>query len=261
MRRTLLSAGLLLALVLVGCRGRSTSTPPPDDGTPPGDQIVTGEAAVESVDVLILESFPVQVQIEATGNLPDSCTALLPPQVERNGSTFVVTLTTQTNLTGPCTQALMPFTQTITLDVAGLSAGDYTVNVNGIEASFTLSVDNVLPEGETAMPPTPAPPDRGSGGQPGQGEGTLYISSAEVKGKVVTIRGSLADACTSLGQILEERDGSTIRLTVKATRPPDAMCAQVLVDFETTYTLTSAIEPGMYTLIVNDTVKVEFTIE
>jgi inhibitor of cysteine peptidase len=41
-----------------------------------------------------------------------------------------------------CTQALVPFEETIPLDVEGLLAGEYTVNVNGVMATFTLDVDN-----------------------------------------------------------------------------------------------------------------------
>jgi hypothetical protein len=35
-----------------------------------------------------------------------------------------------------------PFQSTIALDVANLSAGTYTVNVNGIETEFILEMDN-----------------------------------------------------------------------------------------------------------------------
>jgi len=45
-----------------------------------------------------------------------------------------------------CTEALVPFEQNIPLDVYGLERGTYTVNVNGIEESFELTTDNVLPE-------------------------------------------------------------------------------------------------------------------
>jgi inhibitor of cysteine peptidase len=45
-----------------------------------------------------------------------------------------------------CTQIVVPFEESIPLDVVGLPAGTYTVDVNGVTGSFTLDVDNQLPE-------------------------------------------------------------------------------------------------------------------
>jgi inhibitor of cysteine peptidase len=44
-----------------------------------------------------------------------------------------------------CTQVLGSFEETIALEVEGLPAGTYTVDVNGVIGSFTLDVDNSLP--------------------------------------------------------------------------------------------------------------------
>jgi inhibitor of cysteine peptidase len=41
-----------------------------------------------------------------------------------------------------CAQVLVPFEETIALDVAGLPAGAYTVVVNEVKTSFELAVDN-----------------------------------------------------------------------------------------------------------------------
>jgi inhibitor of cysteine peptidase len=47
----------------------------------------------------------------------------------------------------------VPFSETIPLEVQGLKAGNYTVNVNGITGSFELAVDNTLDESPSPMPP------------------------------------------------------------------------------------------------------------
>jgi len=39
------------------------------------------------------------------------------------------------------------------LDVQGLKAGNYTVNVNGVKGSFELAIDNILNEQLNSMPP------------------------------------------------------------------------------------------------------------
>jgi inhibitor of cysteine peptidase len=43
-----------------------------------------------------------------------------------------------------CTQALVPFTKVVPLEVYGLEKGLYIVDVNGKTASFELSVDNIF---------------------------------------------------------------------------------------------------------------------
>jgi len=38
---------------------------------------------------------------------------------------------------------LVPFEEIIPLEVYGLPAGTYTVNVNGVQGTFDLEVDNI----------------------------------------------------------------------------------------------------------------------
>ena len=102
-----------------------------------------GQATVDNIDVLIMESFPVQVRVIARGNLPDSCTQVDEIITQQSGQTFRVAVTTLRQPALTCTQALVPFEESIPLDVVGLTAGTYTVSVNGVEGSFTLSVDNI----------------------------------------------------------------------------------------------------------------------
>ena len=45
-----------------------------------------------------------------------------------------------------CIQKIEPFQEIVVLDVYGLSAGTYYVDVNGIGDTFTLDVDNILPD-------------------------------------------------------------------------------------------------------------------
>ena len=98
-------------------------------------------ANVTEIDILILESFPVQVHVVARGYLPNPCTQIEEITQSREGNDFTITITTKTSQ-GPCIQVLIPFEETIVLDVYGLPADTYNVNVNGIEDSFTLEVDN-----------------------------------------------------------------------------------------------------------------------
>jgi hypothetical protein len=46
-----------------------------------------------------------------------------------------------------CAQVLAPFEYRLPLDILGLVAGTYTVRLNALTASFTLSQDNSAPGG------------------------------------------------------------------------------------------------------------------
>jgi inhibitor of cysteine peptidase len=234
-----------------------------EDNTPTPQESATGQpgdyetdlANVEKVDVMILESFPVQVRVTASGNLPDGCTKINEVDVAQEGETFNVTITTRRPLDQECTEALVPFEETFPLDVLGLAAGTYVVDVNGVTGTFDLAVDNVSPAEDLT--------------EPGGGEivyGMAQVQNVEVRNAQsasqnpeVTIKGYLGDACTELGSISDELNGSTIRVTVETRRPADAVCAQIIEAFETTYTLTSVPGPGTYTVDVNG-VQQQFTV-
>ena len=102
-----------------------------------------GLVPVEEIEIVILESFPVQVQVIARGNLPDPCTEIFEVLQERKENTFFVAIKTY-RPPGFCIQVLAPFEEIIPLEVYGLPAGTYTVDVNGVQDTFDLEVDNIL---------------------------------------------------------------------------------------------------------------------
>jgi inhibitor of cysteine peptidase len=107
--------------------------------------VAAGEASVESIEILILESFPVQVHALVKGNMPDTCTEI--DQINRHSdlenNTFWVEITTVRPTNVECTTEVVPFEEIIALDVYGLPAGVYTVDVNDVTDTFTLDMDNV----------------------------------------------------------------------------------------------------------------------
>ena len=141
----ILGLALLLALGLAACGPTPEPTPSPVEG-PSGDEVIRGTATVEGIDIQILESFPVQVRVMAQGLLADGCTTVGEINQELVDNTFMVTIGTVRPADEVCTQALVPFEETIELEVRGLPAGTYTVDVNGATGTFTLNTDNVLPE-------------------------------------------------------------------------------------------------------------------
>lgn len=132
-----------------------------DQGTPgtnnsqetSGGDYIYGTAKVESVQIVTLGSFPVQIQVIAKGYLPDGCTEIDEIKKESEGNVFNISISTKRPKDAFCTQAIKSFTETIPLEVQGLKAGSYTVNVNGVSGSFELPVDNIPEEGSGSMPP------------------------------------------------------------------------------------------------------------
>jgi hypothetical protein len=66
------------------------------------------------------------------------------------------------------------------------------------------------------------------------------------------VAGDLADSCTEVGAITQEREGTTVTVTIAVTRPADAICAAVITPVEQTISLDGDFPPGEYTLNVND---------
>ncbi len=162
---------LVCTIILSGCVNKgqnSTETKPagnisPTDNLTPADNATSGQetngkeyiygtAAVETIQVLMLESFPVKVQVVAQGYLPDSCTEINEVKTEKEENNFKINISTKRQKDAVCTQAIVPFNKTIPLDAQGLKAGNYTVNVNGVRESFELAVDNMLNEQPNHMP-------------------------------------------------------------------------------------------------------------
>ncbi len=113
-----------------------------------------GRAQIDEVRIQILESFPVQVEVLINGNLPDGCTEIdqVEQRFEPEEDVFRVEITTIRTTEDACTEALVPFEETVSLDVYGLPAGTYTVDVNGTQETFTLAVDNPPDDAELPNP-------------------------------------------------------------------------------------------------------------
>jgi len=143
---------LVLALPLAGCRMPGGDFPKPEDPTaaPPTPVTVTdpdalsGPATVEEIDVILMESFPIQVAVLVKGYLPDGCTLIdqVRSRFEPESDRFVIEITTVRDADAACTEAIVPFEERVPLDVYGLPAGTYFVDANGVVDSFTFDVDN-----------------------------------------------------------------------------------------------------------------------
>lgn len=152
-----LTVGLIVACTPAGNNGgNAAATPTTDPDTPvssddpttepePAGEIITGMAMIDSVELLLLESFPLQMTAHIIGNYPDGCTGLGTVTQERVENVITITVETTRPADMMCTQALVPFAENVPVDIHGLPAGEYSVIINDVEATFTLDIDNVLP--------------------------------------------------------------------------------------------------------------------
>jgi putative hemolysin len=109
---------------------------------------------IDAVDVQILESFPVQVHAVVKGNLADACTVIdtIDQRLDSEESIFWLGFRTARTGDDVCTQSHVPFEEIVPLDVYGLPAGTYVVDVDGVRGTFTLQVENTLPDAELPNP-------------------------------------------------------------------------------------------------------------
>ena len=99
----------------------------PDDG-------IIEEAHIQSVEIRIAESFPVQVFVKVIWISPDACT--LPHETDevRDGNTITIRITTTRPKDVACATVITEHQEVIPL--GRFSTGDYKVIVNGVEQEF-----------------------------------------------------------------------------------------------------------------------------
>jgi inhibitor of cysteine peptidase len=101
------------------------------------------QAHIDQIQILLLESFPLQVNVVVVGNLPDGCTSIVGTRaIKTEENVFEIHVYTERMIDALCTMALVPFEENIKLDVYGLDAGTYLVKANDLSESFTFEMDN-----------------------------------------------------------------------------------------------------------------------
>jgi hypothetical protein len=140
---------LLAAVLLAGCStAQTTSTATPASGgaptaAPAGTPTADPAGAevkpmpIDSVEVQIRESQPVQVGVLVSGSLSDKCTTFHEAKQVRNGNTIELTITTMRPKDAMCAQMIEIYSNTFTLE-GDFPPGDYIVRVNGVEKSFKI---------------------------------------------------------------------------------------------------------------------------
>ncbi len=105
----------------------------PATGAEPGKGIIT----VDTVEVTVAESMPVQVFVNVKGYMGDGCTSLGEIKQERTGNTINVTINANHSGSDVCAAMAPQLDERILLQ-GEFAAGEYVVNVNGVEHKFNI---------------------------------------------------------------------------------------------------------------------------
>jgi len=101
------------------------------------------QAYIDQIQILLLESFPLQANVVVIGNLPDGCTSIVGTEaIKTKENVFEIHVYTERMIDALCTMALVPFEENVKMDIYGLDAGTYIVKANDLSESFTLEMDN-----------------------------------------------------------------------------------------------------------------------
>ncbi len=123
---------ITLFFLLLSGAGTEQSVPP---SPPSSEETFRSPTTIESVDALIMESFPAQISLKISGYQPDGCDFPVQVTQRREGNTITVEIFRDVPLAVMCPAMLITYDDTIKLD-GTFEPGTYTILVN----DFTLEV-------------------------------------------------------------------------------------------------------------------------
>ena len=230
----MLFATLISTIYCIGCADindilKSTGEPPEGDG------VIIANMPIQEIEVLLAESDPVQVTVEVTGWLPDSCTAHHETHLTQEGNTIIIQITTIRPQGFACATVVTEYQERVFIGT--LPAGDYKVTVNGVEQQFRIE----------------EPPDGGGvniANMPIEEIEVLLAESDPVQ-VTVEVRGWLPDSCTEHHETHQAQEGNSINIRITTIRPKGFACATVATDYQETVFI-GTLPAGDYKVIVND---------
>lgn len=118
---------IVLAIMALAACGGQPAAPAPR----------TEPAQIDSVEVVVRESFPVQVAAHITGSLGNGCLSLGEITQRRDGNMIEVSVPANHSGAEACTMQLQLIDEMVELQ-GRFEPGDYTVSVNGVNATFSV---------------------------------------------------------------------------------------------------------------------------
>lgn len=145
MLRSLINYFLIAVPLLMGLAA-CTSVLGSGSPTPtPTTAYATYDAQVDKVTVQMSNS-PLQAIAIVQGKLNEACARLGEIQQSYQAPKFLISVPAISPIDRGCVQITTPFEEKVPLDISNLSAGSYTVVVNGVVSdTFTLNAGNLTP--------------------------------------------------------------------------------------------------------------------
>ena len=127
---------ILFSTIITACSAPST---PPQEKTkaaepPPPER-------VNQLSLQMQRAYPLKLNAIIQGKRLEQCEQLEDIQISQLETAFQLTLIFAPQQAAPPCDAILPFEHIVPLPLAGLSAGFYTVNIDGLTAMFELPVD------------------------------------------------------------------------------------------------------------------------
>lgn len=133
----LLSIPILTGFLLVGCRS--------EDSGQVGS-VITELANVESVTLIAIGQTPVKIHASVKGNYPNDCTLIYDIKQGWKEEVYEIRIMTKRPVNdSECEPGPIPFEDLYEIPVFQLRAGEYIVDVNGVEEPLVFVFDNVVP--------------------------------------------------------------------------------------------------------------------
>jgi len=216
------------------------------------DEAPTDQPVIQSVEVLMLESFPIQVNLMVQG-LDYNNHCLMEDrwfEVTQQDDQFIVTRQSNLDPNKQCFVILEPFEAIVPLEVAGLPAGEYHVVADDVRTSFEFMIDNVLPEMDEPLLPTDHDTSEMFEIVPAPVESVEVVMQDETAQAIV--QGSFPNGCYELADAEHALQGNQYHITLNAINDFYITCIQMIVPFEKTIPLTLMNQSsGIDTVVVN----------
>ena len=192
----------------------------------------TGLLEVQSVAV---NSVANGLEAQMSGWLADACTSFDSVEQSRQGNTITLIVETRRPAGLVCSEERRYYERNVVLE-GEFEEGEYLLLVNGLEVQFSVGVSET------------------------QVEGLAFVTEVRVEmdtGLVtLLVSGFVADGCTELAEVRQERLGGVVMVTMTTLREGKALCGEAGFGFVKRVELEGSFRRGEYEVRVNGVVAV-----
>lgn len=167
-------------------------------------QSANGEPRPAQIDTVAVEiglGSPIPAHVMIGGTLPSPCDQVAQVLQTRVGAEFRFTVLTTTSAGETCPPDALPFTLRAPLNMVGVGAGEYTIDVNGVRAPLSWAFGD------------PAPVVAATEGAPTVAEASVdsvdvVIGNGSPLPVHLVVSGTLPNTCSRLGEVALRRIGT-----------------------------------------------------